>query len=175
MTHDRIDSPSPWITRFAPLIRPGGSVLDIACGTGRHCRSFLNRGHPVTALDRDVSRILPAPGLSAIAADLEDGSPWPLPGAAFAGIVIANYLWRPLFSIVPQVLEPNGIVLVETFAAGNEAYGRPRNPDFLLQRGELLDLTRGLTVIAYEDGIVDTAKVVQRICAIKKDGPAPLP
>lgn len=169
-----MQTPSPWVHRFAPLVRTGGPVLDLACGGGRHARLFLERGHPVTALDRDVSGT-EAPGAELVAADLEDGSPWPLPGRAFAGIVVTNYLWRPLFPALATALEPGGVLIYETFAAGNEAFGRPRNPEHLLRRGELLTLADGLSVAAYEDGIIEGRAVIQRICAINGDWPVPLP
>lgn len=168
---------SPWVCRFASLVRAGGPVLDLACGGGRHARLFLERGHPVTALDHDVSGT-EAPGAELVRADLEDGSPWPLPGRQFAAIVVTNYLWRPLFPALLAALEPGGVLLVETFAAGNEAFGRPRSPDHLLQRGELLRQAAGLMVVAYEDGIVENRAVVQRLCAVNaaaQSRPAALP
>ena len=168
-------APSPWIARFAPLVPAGGSVLDLACGGGRHARLFLDRSHPVTALDRDVAQARLAEGAELIAADLEDGSPWPLEGRSFDAVVVTNYLWRPLFPSILAALKPGGVLLYETFAAGNEAFGRPANPDHLLKRGELLDLARGLAVVAYEDGIEAGAKVVQRIAAINGLGPPRLP
>ncbi len=168
-------APSPWIARFAALVPAGGTVLDLACGGGRHSRLFLERGHPVTAMDRDVAQARLAEGAELIAADLEDGSPWPLAGRSFDAVVVTNYLWRPLFPAILAALKPGGALLYETFAAGNEAFGRPANPDHLLKRGELLELAGGLTVIAYEDGIRDRAKVVQRIAAINGPGPADLP
>lgn len=168
-------APSPWIARFATLVTAGGAVLDLACGGGRHSRLFLDRGHPVTAMDRDVTQARLAEGAELVQADLEDGSPWPLAGRSFDAVVVTNYLWRPLFPPILAALKPGGALLYETFAAGNEAFGRPANPDHLLKRGELLDLARGLTVIAYEDGIVEQAKVVQRIAAINGPGPGGLP
>ena len=168
-------APSPWIARFAALVPAGGSVLDLACGGGRHARLFLDRGHPVTALDRDVAQARLAEGAELIQADLEDGSPWPLAGRTFDAVVVTNYLWRPLFPALLAALKPGGVLLYETFALGNEKFGRPANPDHLLRRGELLDVTRGLTIIAYEDGIEGRAKVVQRLAAINGPGPAELP
>jgi SAM-dependent methyltransferase len=167
--------PSAWVRRFAPLVKAGGAVLDLACGGGRHCRLFLDRGHPVTALDKDIAQAVQAEGAERIQADLEDGSPWPLPGRRFAGVVATNYLWRPLFPALRDSLDEGGVLIYETFALGNEAFGRPRNPDHLLERGELLTLAAGLTVIAFEDGIEGNHKVVQRLCAIKGPGPAVLP
>jgi SAM-dependent methyltransferase len=168
-------SPSRWVARFAPLVRPGGTVLDVACGGGRHSRLFLERGHRVTGVDKDVAQCLFAEGAELIAADLENGAPWPLPGRTFDGLVVTNYLWRPLFPALLDALAPGAVLIYETFAQGNEAFGRPRNPDHLLKRGELLDLTRGLTVVAYEDGTVEGVAVVQRICAVKGEGAFLLP
>lgn len=168
-------SVSPWVARFAPLVRPGGTVLDVACGGGRHCRLFLDRGHAVTGLDRDVAQCGFGRGAELIAADLEDGSPWPLPGRAFDGIVVTNYLWRPLFPALLAALAPGSVLIYETFAQGNEVFGRPRNPDHLLRRGELLTLTRGLSVVAFEDGTLEGIAVVQRLCAVKGEGPFLLP
>ncbi|CUW40895.1 putative SAM-dependent methyltransferases [Magnetospirillum sp. XM-1] len=167
-------APSPWIARFAALVPAGGTVLDLACGGGRHSRLFLDLGHKVTALDRDVAQARLAEGAELIAADLEDGSPWPLAGRSFDAVVVTNYLWRPLFPAILASLKPGGVLLYETFAAGNEKFGRPANPDHLLRRGELLDLARDLTVVAYEDGIEGGAKVVSRIAAINGPGPGTL-
>lgn len=164
-----MSSPSPWVSRFAPLVAPGGAVLDVAAGGGRHTRLFLERGHTVTAVDRSLDPGALA-GAQTIVADLEDGSPWPLEGRQFAGIVVTNYLWRPLFPAILASLAPGGVLLYETFAHGNAAYGSPRNPDFLLNRGELLDHCRSLTVVAFEDGDTGQA-VVQRICAVNGPGP----
>ncbi|MBI2240908.1 MAG: class I SAM-dependent methyltransferase [Magnetospirillum gryphiswaldense] len=164
-----MSSPSPWVSRFAPLVEPGGGVLDVAAGGGRHTRLFLERGHAVTAVDRSLDPRALA-GAQTVVADLEDGSPWPLGGRQFAGIVVTNYLWRPLFSVLLTALAPGGVLIYETFAHGNAAYGSPRNPDFLLNRGELLDHCRSLTVVAFEDGDTGQA-VVQRICAVNGPGP----
>ena len=160
---------SPWVRRFAPLVSEGGAVLDLACGKGRHTRLFLERGHPVSAVDKDVSHFGNIPdrtGLSAIEADLEAG-PWPLEGRTFAGVVVTNYLHRPLMPHLIAALEPGGILIYETFAAGNEAFGRPSNPDYLLAPGELLHVFAGLTAVAYEHGMVERPNpaVIQHICA----------
>jgi len=166
------DGPSPWVTRFAELVPAGGAVLDIACGSGRHTRAFLGRGHPVTAIDRDVSALHATPGLTVVEADLEDGRAFPCAPAAFAGVVVTNYLWRPILPAIVACVAPGGALLYETFALGNERFGRPRNPDFLLAPGELLDVARdgGLRVVAYEDLVVDTPRpaAVQRIAATRR-------
>lgn len=168
MTH--VDpAPSPWIERFAPRVRAGGTVLDVAAGGGRHARLFLARGHVVTAVDRDPTRLPPHPRLRVVAADLEDGSPWPLPGERFDAVVVTNYLWRPLLPAIVGAVAPGGVLLYETFAEGNARFGKPSNPDFLLRPGELLEAVRGrLVVAAYEHGEVTAPRpaVVQRIAAI---------
>jgi SAM-dependent methyltransferase len=171
---------SNWITRFAPLVQPGAAVLDLACGGGRHARLFLARGHPVTAVDADVSGLddlRQHPKLQIVPADLEDGSPWPLPGRRFGAVVVANYLWRPLFPRILEAIGAGGALLYETFARGNEAYGRPASPDFLLEAGELLEVVRGrLQVVAYEHGYLERPRpsVRQRLCAVRTDGPVRL-
>ena len=166
---DNGPAPSGWIARCAPLVPAGGAVLDIAAGSGRHSRLFVARGHPVTALDKDVSRLPDLPGLDRIEADLEDGSPWPVPDRTFAGVVVANYLHRPLFPVLLDSVAPGGTLIYETFALGNEKYGRPSNPDFLLQEGELLQRLSGrMTGVAFEQGYM------QRVVAVR-GGPAVIP
>lgn len=167
------EDPSPWIARFAPLAAAGGPVLDVACGGGRHLRHFHRLGHPVTGIDRaadGVADLAGRDGVTIVTADLEDGSPWPLPGdARFAAVVVTNYLHRPLFPRLLDALAPGGVLLYETFALGNERYGRPSRPDFLLRPGELLERVQGrLTVAAYEHGLVSAPRpaVIQRIAAV---------
>jgi SAM-dependent methyltransferase len=172
--------PSPWVERFAPLIT--GEVLDIACGTGRHTRYFLARGHRVTAIDCDLSRMADLQDCAELGMhelDLEAGTgDGPLPGGPFGGVIVTNYLWRPLLPAVVAAVAEGGVLLYETFAAGNAAYGKPSNPDFLLQPGELLDAVGGqLQVVAYEHGVIETPRpaVMQRICAVRQNaGDTPL-
>ena len=171
---------SPWIVRFAPLVPAGAPVLDLAAGGGRHARLFCARGHPVTALDRDVSALedlRPLPGCELVQADLEDGSPWPLRDRPFGAVVVTNYLWRPLFPSIVAAVDAGGILLYETFALGNQAYGRPSNPEFLLRPGELLEAVQGaLQIVAYEHGLLEQPRTAakQRICALRSDRLAPL-
>lgn len=166
--------PSDWVMRFAGLVPAGGQVLDLACGAGRHVRLFLGRGHPVTAVDRDLAGLADIAGdprLEALAADLEGGADWPLAERRFAGVVVTNYLHRPILARIVAAVAPGGALLYETFAVGNERFGRPRNPDFLLRPGELLEAVRGqLEVVAYENLEVTMPKpaVVQRIAAINR-------
>jgi len=163
--------PSAWVVAHAGLVPAGGTVLDLAAGGGRHARLFAARGHPVVAVDRDVSALGDIPGVTAITADLEDGSPWPLGTRRFAGIVVTNYLHRPLFPALRAAVGPGGVLIYETFARGNERYGKPSNPDFLLADNELLALALPeLAVIAYEHLYVETPRpaLVQRIAAIRR-------
>jgi SAM-dependent methyltransferase len=169
--------PSAWVTRFLPLITPGGLVLDLAAGNGRHSRLLRGSGFTVRAVDRDISTLLPlaCPRFEIRQIDLESGAPWPL-GDGYDGIVVTNYLHRPLLPAIAPALAPNGILIYETFALGNERFGRPRNPDFLLRPGELLEAFAMLTAIAFEQGEVAVPRpaVVQRIAAVA--GPlVPLP
>lgn len=162
---------SVWVARFADLVPAGGRVLDVACGGGRHARSFLQRGHPVTVVDRDTSGVadlVEDPNVEILEFDLEAGSSWPFAGRVFDGVVVTNYLWRPILGDIVASVAPGGVLLYETFARGNEQFGHPRNPDFLLKPGELLDaVRRELRVAAYEDLIVEEPdmKAVQRIAA----------
>jgi SAM-dependent methyltransferase len=154
--------------QWAGLIAANATVLDVAAGGGRHSRFFAERGHKVTALDRDTSRLAPHPGVEIAHAELEDGSPWPLPGRTFAAVVVTNYLHRPLFGTLLDALAPGGVLLYETYMEGNERFGEPSRPAFLLKDGELLDLVRGrLSVTAYEARLVSEPKMamVQRIAA----------
>jgi SAM-dependent methyltransferase len=157
---------SPWVARWAQLVERG-PVLDVASGGGRHARLFAERGLEVLAVDRDDHGT--SGGIKFVKADLEDGSPWPFAAERFAGIVVANYLYRPLLPQLASALEDKGVLIYETFMVGNERYGRPSNPDFLLRPGELLEAFGALTVVAFEQGLVERPKkaVVQRICVIR--------
>ena len=169
--HD-LRTPSGWVVRWAERLPSGGRVLDVASGNGRHARYLAGRGHLVEAVDRDpvaLSGLADVPGVSTRCADLENGL-WPYEGDSFSGVVVVNYLHRPLFPHLLAALAPAGVLIYETFAAGNERYGRPSNPAFLLKPGELLEAVRGrLRVIAYEDLYVADPKpaLVQRICAAR--------
>ena len=168
---------SGWLRRWAPLI-PGGEVLDLACGAGRHARHLVSLGHPVIALDHDPVMLEKAAGtgITTSLVDLEaPGAVWPFAPGRFAGIVVTNYLHRPLLDAMVASLAPDGVLLYETFAEGNEQFGKPSNPKFLLKEGEMLSwaVQQGLRVVAYEDGRVEQPKaaLVQRICAVRPDFP----
>ncbi|GAB3435171.1 class I SAM-dependent methyltransferase [Massilia solisilvae] len=170
-----MDTPSSWVRRWAPLVPPG-EVLDLACGSGRHARLLAALGHPVLALDRDPQALAAAagPGIRTMEYDLEaQGAAWPFEAGRFAGIVVTNYLHRPLMRSLTASLAPGGVLIYETFAVGNEVFGKPSNPLFLLSAGELPEHARegGLRVIAFEDGVTEEPKParVQRLCAA---GPA---
>lgn len=162
--HD-IVAPSAWVVRWAPLIARG-RVLDLACGSGRHARLLAGLGHEVTAVDREPQ---PLTAVRFIQADLEDGGPWPLPGEEFQGIVVANYLHRPLFPLIERSLAPGGVLIYETFMAGNERFGKPSNPAFLLAPGELWTAFGGLHIIAFEQGqsLQPKPSMLQRLCAVR--------
>jgi SAM-dependent methyltransferase len=169
--HDEL-RPSPWIVRFAPLIRDGGRVLDLASGRGRHARWLAARGLDVVAVDRDADALASLAGVARVRtrlADLEQGA-WPLAGETFDAVVVANYLHRPAFDPMLDALAGDGVLLYETFAAGNEAFGRPSNPAFLLRPDELHERARHrLVVVAFEQGRVageGRDAVVQRLAAV---------
>lgn len=166
-------NPSPWVLRFAPLIAKGGRVLDLACGGGRHSLHLVALGFSVEAVDRDEQAIAALrarePLIQARVADLE-GGPWPYYGQAFDGIVVTNYLFRALLPQLMNALDYRGVLIYETFMVGNERFGKPSNPAFLLRPGELLDVLRPkLNVVAFEQGEIAAPRpaVVQRICATR--------
>ena len=169
------EAPSAWVQRWSHLVRPGGTVLDVACGQGRHMRWFAGRGHPVTGVDRSAEAIAAVAGLGAtVQADIENG-PWPLlqdgQPRSFNAVVVTNYLWRTLFPTLLASLAPGGVLIYETFTAGNETVGKPSRPDFLLQPGELLRVCAGLRIVAYEDGYqAAPERFVQRIAAVQEAG-----
>jgi len=162
---------SAWVARWSHLLAAGCTVLDLACGHGRHMRHFAALGHPVTGLDRNPDAIAAVSTLGeAMCADIENG-PWPLAGRTFGGVVVTNYLWRPLWPNILNSLDTNGVLIYETFSAGNESVGKPSRPDFLLQPGELLDVCKNLRVVAFEEGFLDPPeRFVQRIVAVRETG-----
>jgi SAM-dependent methyltransferase len=168
--HDNLP-PSSWVQRFAPLIRRGGVALDLACGQGRNARLLAALGYNVEAVDRDseaLASLADVPEITTRVADLESDS-WPYAAECFDGIVVTNYLFRPRLNDLINMLKPGGVLIYETFMLGNELFGKPSNPEFLLRPGELLDVVRSrLNVVAFEQGRIDTPKpaMVQRICAI---------
>lgn len=169
MTHPHPDlAASPWVLRWIPLIRPGGEVLDVAAGAGRHARLLARLGFEVEAVDRDATSFAdPPPGVRLLQADIEQG-PWPYANRRFDAIVVTNYLHRPLLPTLVESLEPGGLLVYETFARGNEKFGKPSNPDFLLAPGELLEAVRGkLRVLGFEDLVVSEPRpaAVQRLAA----------
>ena len=148
--------PSPFVVAALRHVPPGGRILDLACGSGRHTLLARAQGHPVLAVDRDAAAVLERartdPGIEVWTADLE-GAAWPLAGASFAGVIVTNYLWRPRLPDVLANVAIVGVLIYETFAEGHERFGRPRNPDFLLRAGELQQAVAGtFSELAYEHG-----------------------
>lgn len=170
------EPPSEWVKRWSHLVKLHGTVLDVACGYGRHAYWFYQNNHPVALVDRAQAAIdsiaIPARGCEKVVADIEDG-PWPLTGRQFDAVVVTNYLWRPLMTDLLASLAPGGVLIYETFAQGNETVGKPSRPDFLLRTGELLEVCKNLRVIAFEDGFAQTEdgqspRFVQRIAAVRE-------
>jgi SAM-dependent methyltransferase len=174
MNTHQSEKPLDWVARFAPLVKSGGTVLDLACGNGRHTHYLACLGYQVTAVDRDlsgISEIENAGTIELIGADLEDGSPWPLGSRKFNGIIVTNYLYRLLFPAIIDALDDDGVLIYETFSMGNKEYGRPSNPNFLLKPSELLSVCSDrLRVVAYEEGVLGTPSpaVKQRLCAVNR-------
>ena len=172
-------APSAWVARFAAIIRPGGDVLDVACGSGRHVRWLAGQGFRMTGVDRDEAAVAPLRECAEIViADIEQG-PWPLAGRRFDAVIVTNYLWRPLLPTLQQSLADGGVLIFETFGHGQQHIGKPSRPDFLLQPGELLAAFAGLRVVAFEDGFEAAApRFVQRLAAVREPaaaGPAAAP
>lgn len=170
--HGGTGSPSPWIVRWLPLVRAGGRVLDFASGHGRHARLARAAGHAVLAVDRDASVLgsMQGTGVEFRQEDLEGGR-WSFAAERFDGIVCTNYLFRPRLDLMAELLAPGGVWLYETFAQGQQAWGRPTNPDFLLRPGELARLAQRarLHLLAYEDGVAGGERParVQRMVAVR--------
>ncbi len=175
LTPHQTETPSPWVARWAKLIRPAGEVLDLACGYGRHARFLAARGHTVLAVDRDeaaLATLARVAGVQTVRADLE-GEPWPFAPGRFDAVVVTNYLHRPLLPQLVTALRRGGVLIYETFMAGNERFGKPSNPHFLLRPNELFDsVAAELRVVAFEQGSVSEPKpaVVQRLCAVRGSG-----
>lgn len=172
---------SAWVQRWSHLVPVGASVLDVACGSGRHVRWFAQRSGRVTGVDRDAAAVAPLAGIAEIVvADIE-GGPWPFAARTFDAVVVTNYLWRERLPDVITAVAPGGLLIYETFAAGNETVGKPSKSAFLLRPGELLKACAGLRVIAYEDGFIEgderaSERFVQRIVAVRESaGHAPAP
>ena len=168
--HHADGTASPWVQRWTPLVAPGASVLDVACGRGRHMRWFAERGRAVTGVDRDTQALEAARAWGeTVWADIEVDS-WPFEERRFGAVVVTNYLWRLLLPTILDSVEAGGVLIYETFAQGNETVGRPSRPDFLLRPGELLGLCSGpgWRVVAYEDGFLpEPERFVQRIAAVR--------
>jgi SAM-dependent methyltransferase len=154
--------------RWAPRVTRG-PVLDVACGEGRHARFFAGKGFEVVAVDRQSPSLSLPAGIQFLKTDLEGSAPWPFAGRKFGAVVVTNYLHRPLFAHLAESLGEGGVLIYETFMLGNERFGRPSNPDFLLRPGELREAFSFLTLLGFEEGEFARPKpaMLQRICALK--------
>jgi len=174
-----LEPASAWVQRWSHLVAPGGQVLDLACGHGRHVRWFAEQGHVVVALDRNPDALASLQGtdhVQTVLADIEN-EPWPLTNKGvpqqFDAVVVTHYLWRPLFPVILQSLAPAGVLIYETFAEGNASVGKPSRPDFLLQTGELLRICSDLRIVAFEDGFAEQPdRFIQRIAALRAPAPS---
>jgi hypothetical protein len=159
-------APSPWVSRWLGPARPNSRLLDWAAGSLRHSRFASSLGYQVTAIDKLPNETLPqlrrdqSDQIEYRSCDVESGA-WPLASTErFDVILVTNYLFRQRLPLLGMHLARDGLFIYETFALGNEKFGRPKNPDFLLKPGELFEFCQrqGLHVLAFEDGIVDLAR-----------------
>ena len=116
------------------------------------------------------STLLPAPGDLPAVARFETAVS--VEQAQFDAVVVTRYLFRPRLDRLAALLRPGGVLIYETFMLGNERFGKPSNPDFLLRPHELLDWARGWgSVLAFEQGEIarPAPAMIQRICALRGD------
>ena len=167
-----LENPSPWFVKYAPLINKKGRVLDLACGNGRHAIWLAKQGYQVDVIDRDVDVVSNMVGMDNIKVsiiDIETGD-WPQSDQRYDGLIVSRYLYRPLLHTFATMLNPRGVLIYETFMMGNECYGKPSNPDFLLLPNELLEIYSPLlNIISFEQVHEEMPRpaVMQRICATK--------
>lgn len=175
-THHGLEPPSGWVKRWAHLLPSNESVvdheslqvLDLACGHGRHMQFLAGLGHTVLGVDRNAEALKTASQWGeTLQADIENAE-WPLEGRSFKGVVVTNYLWRDLFPQILNSVAEGGVLIYETFSQGNQVFGKPSRPEFLLQPGELLQLCSGLRIMAFEEGFVPSPdRLIQRVVAIR--------
>lgn len=172
--HTKIKNPSIWVIRFASQVKSRGTVLDLACGSGRNGRWFLKAGNRVTFLDRDISALADLDNnqqAEILCSDLEHGAPFTLGGQPFDGVVVTNYLQRDILGDICDAVTPGGLLLYETFGIGNATYGRPRNAKYLLEPGELIKMVRAdFDILGYEHGLrrMPSPAIIQRVAAVKR-------
>jgi SAM-dependent methyltransferase len=171
----QIHKPSPWVVRYAQLVAPGASLIDVACGYGRHARFFAARGALVTAVDYNSEALLTLRGIENLTTELHDleNDRWPYREQSFDAVIVCNYLWRPTFDALLAMVKVGGVLIYETFMTGNERYGKPSRPDFLLQSNELIDrVVKAFRVVAFEEGearneLGSVFAMTQAICAVR--------
>ena len=167
---------SRWVAENQKFIKRNGLILDLACGSGRNGKFLLEKGFNVVFLDRDISLLGWVPKASrsqVVKHDLENGTRWCFLPCSFDAVVVTNYLYRPIFADLLSIIEEGGVLIYETFSKGNEIYGRPKNPNYLLQPEELIDIVRpSMRIISFKEGYSDEGRksITQKIVAIKRTG-----
>lgn len=175
--HSAPPEPMAWVRRYLEGAKQGGTMLDVACGSGRHMRLALERGLSPTGVDKDLSGVADLagrPGVELVEADLESGAPFPFAGRRFDAVVVTNYLWRPILPEIVACVAPAGVLIYATFTRGHKRKdGSDFRPDFLLGPNELLEaVLPRLVVVAYAHGAYDEGGrrwAVQRIAAVGRD------
>ncbi len=176
--------PSDWVAALLPHVtgEPANTLLDVACGDGRHLSLARQRGYVSTGMDRDVSQVAgffqvgttypddpqPPVFVTLYQCDLETSARWPIAGQTFDVVIVTNYLHRPRLHDIIAAVAADGMLIYETFAVGQQRFGRPSNPEFLLQPGELLRVVHpNLTPFFYEHTQLNQPdRIVQRIVAV---------
>ena len=144
-----------------------GPILDLACGTGRNGLQLIENQLPVIFADISAEALLQversleeepyrinAPLATLWSVDFEQPGNNPRDGRMFGAIVAYHYLYRPLFENIKKAVYPGGVVIYKAFTVDQPQYGRPKNSDFLLRRGELHDYFRDWTILHHFEGVV---------------------
>ena len=167
--------PSHWIMQQAKGWPNGAKLLDFAAGRGRHSCALSNTfpgRFNILAADnnRPALKALAAkcPSVKTLHTDLENMNIWPFEEDNFDVVLVTNYLFRPRLPALFRLVGKGGFLAYETFADGNAAYGRPKNPNFLLNEGELpASLTDDFLILDYFHGKIDQPRpaIIQRLAA----------
>ena len=170
----RVNDPAKWLTSNRALLPSAGDALDLACGSGRNAIWLATQGFRTLAVDRDTVAIdtlthearRRALSIQARAVDLENGDPF-LESDSFDLIVVVHYLHRPLMPALVRAVRPGGVLVYETFTRAQAARGRPTNPAFLLEPGELPMLVWPLEIAASREGDFD-GRALASVVAVRR-------